>query len=126
MKAALLATGVALLAFSASGLAAGTTVPATNLGSSVRATGSNDLKPTDCSALALTATVAGSGTVTGTNGVAALILGGAGVDTITGKNSSECILGGGGNDSIAGGSGIDVCIGGPGTDTFTGCETQIQ
>lgn len=126
MKAGLLAVAVALVVFSASGLAAGNTVPATNLGSSVRATGGNDLKPSVCSALALTAIVTGSGTINGTNGVAALILGSGGVDTITGRNSSECIVGGGGNDSIAGGAGIDVCIGGPGTDTFTGCETQIQ
>lgn len=126
MKAALLTVAAALVVFSASGLAAGNTVPATNLGSSVRATGGNELKPASCSALVLTATVTGAGTINGTNGVAALIVGSAGVDTITGRNSSECILGGGGNDSITGGAGVDVCIGGPGTDTFASCETQIQ
>lgn len=85
----------------------------------------NKLKPSQCSALTLTATVRGTTTVNGA-GRDELILAGAGIDSIDGKGGSDCILGGDGSDIINGGAGTDVCIGGPGTDTFTGCETQIQ
>jgi Ca2+-binding RTX toxin-like protein len=90
-----------------------------------RTIGANDLKPTQCAALALTATLAGSGTI---NGAAAseLITGSAVADNIKGGGGDDCILGGGGNDTINGGPGTDVCIGGGGTDTFSGCETQLQ
>ena len=85
----------------------------------------NDLKPTQCAALALTAKRTGSGTITG-NASAELITGSGAVDTIDGAGGNDCILGGGGNDALRGGAGTDVCIGGAGTDTFNGCETQSQ
>lgn len=102
------------------------TVPASSLGQTVQPTGANQVRPAACASLSLTVVVNAAGTYTAPNGVNGLLLGGSGVDRITGRSGNECIMGGGGNDIIAGGSGTDVCIGGPGTDTFTGCETQIQ
>jgi Ca2+-binding RTX toxin-like protein len=100
-------------------------VPATHAGLSTRATGSNDVKPSSCSGITVTATVSSAGAITGT--VAnELILGSGGVDTISGLLGNDCIVGGAGNDVIDGGLGTDVCLGGPGTDTFVSCETQVQ
>ena len=103
-----------------------TAVPATRLGTAVRSTGANDVKPAECAALALTALASASGNYTAPNGVNGLLLGSSGIDRITGRSGNECIVGGAGVDTINGGSGTDVCIGGPGIDTFTACETQIQ
>ena len=100
-------------------------VPATHAGISTRATGSNEVKPTECSAITVSVTLSGSGIVTGT-GANELVLGGTGIDTISGLSGNDCIVGGGGGDVIDGGLGVDVCVGGPGTDTFVSCETQIQ
>jgi Ca2+-binding RTX toxin-like protein len=78
-----------------------------------------------CAAVAVTAVVRGSGTITdGANN--SLLLGSPVVDNIISGRGNDCAVGGGGNDSIDGGQGTDVCIGGPGTDTFSGCETIIQ
>jgi Ca2+-binding RTX toxin-like protein len=86
----------------------------------------DDLKPTQCAAIALTNKRSGSGTITG-DATAELITGGASVDTIAGSGGNDCLLGGASNDSLNGGTGTDVCIGGAGTDTFnSSCETQIQ
>jgi Ca2+-binding RTX toxin-like protein len=92
-----------------------------------RAATADTMKPTpDCSSIALTTKVAGSGTVNGGD-PNELVMGAAGVDTMNGGKGNDCILGGGGNDSISGDQGTDVCIGGPGTDTFANdCETKIQ
>lgn len=112
-------------------LTAGNAVPQTNASEELRSVGPNDVKPAACAGITLTATVIGSGIVTGT-GANELILGGSGGDTITGLGGTDCIVGGGGNDIIDGGLGTDVCIGGPGTDTFVTvilvatCETAIQ
>ncbi len=90
-----------------------------------RTAGANDIKPTECAALTLTAKVAGSGTITGTS-ANELLTGSGNVDTISGGSGNDCLLGGAGNDTLNGGQGTDVCIGGAGTDTFSNCETQIQ
>ena len=91
-----------------------------------RAITADDLKPTECAGIVVTAKRSGSGTING-NANAELITGSAAVDTISGQGGSDCILGGASNDSLNGGPGVDVCIGGAGTDTFNAnCETQIQ
>jgi len=105
-------------------LTAANTVPASRAGDSSRAAGPNDLKPSACSAITLTATVTGSGAINGSV-AAELVTGSAGVDTITARNGDDCVLGGAGDDSLNGGAGTDVCIGGAGTNTFAQCETQI-
>lgn len=104
---------------------AGTTVPETRSGQQTSTVSIDELKPSDCSGVAVTAIVSGSGSVSGTS-AAELILAGSSVDTVSASGGDDCVVGGGGNDVIGGGAGIDVCIGGPGLDTFTGCETQIQ
>jgi Ca2+-binding RTX toxin-like protein len=100
-------------------------VPATHAGISTRATGPNDVKPSSCSGITVTARVSGSGLITGT-AASELVLGSTGLDTISGLGGNDCIVGGDGNDIIDGGLGTDVCLGGPGTDTFLSCETQVQ
>ena len=114
------------LAFAGTAFTGGNVVPPSRLGSTVKATGANDVKPSQCAAITLTTSVSAAGNYTAPNGVNGLLLGSSGVDRITGRSGNECILGGGGNDTINGGNGTDVCIGGPGTDTFSNCETQIQ
>lgn len=107
-------------------LTAANTVPATRAGLTSQSIGPNDLKPTDCAGITLTALVVGSGVF---EGVAAneLILGGPGADQIRGRDGDDCVLGGGGDDQLRGDAGTDVCIGGPGTDTLdANCETQVQ
>jgi Ca2+-binding RTX toxin-like protein len=108
-------------------LTATNVVPATRAGSSdLGAPTANQLKPSTCAALSLTAVVVGSGVVNGT-AASELVLGSAGVDIMRGRGGNDCILGGAGNDSLRGDAGTDVCIGGSGTDTFHAtCETQIQ
>jgi len=58
--------------------------------------------------------------VTGTVGVATLIDGGEGNDSIIGGDTGAIILGRGGNDSLLGGAGRDLLIGGMGSDTVKG------
>ena len=122
LAALLLLVLVAVLGFAVTGT---NIVPATHAGISTQATGPNDLKPSSCSGITVTAYVSGSGVITGT-GVNELVLGSTGLDTISGLGGNDCIVGGGGNDIIDGGLGTDVCLGGPGTDTFLSCETQVQ
>ena len=106
-------------------LTAANTVPASRIGSSAQAITANALKPSTCSGITLSSIVTGSGTFSGTS-AANLVLGSAGVDSISAAGGDDCVLGGGGNDALNGGAGTNVCIGGPGTDTFTNCATQIQ
>jgi Ca2+-binding RTX toxin-like protein len=101
---------------------AGSTVPGTRAGRSIRSVETNDLKPPACSGITVNNRVIGT---TGTSG-SDLLLGSAGNESMNGAGSGDCILGGGGADAISGGTGTDVCIGGPGTDTFSSCETAIQ
>jgi Ca2+-binding RTX toxin-like protein len=122
LAALLLPVLVTVLGFAVTGT---NVVPATHAGISTQATGPNDLKPSSCSAITVTAYVSGSGIITGT-AASELVLGSTGLDTISGLGGNDCIVGGGGNDIIDGGLGTDVCLGGPGTDTFLSCETQVQ
>ncbi len=108
------------------GLTAANTVPGSKAANRSSAVTAEQLKPSACNAITLTAVVTGSGTFGG-GAASELILGSAGVDTITGGNGNDCIVAGGGVDSLNGGAGTDVCIGGAGVDTFNAsCETQIQ
>jgi Ca2+-binding RTX toxin-like protein len=122
LTALLLLVLVTILGFAVTGTNA---VPATHAGISSRATGPNDVKPTNCSGITVTARISGSGLITGT-AASELVLGSAAIDTISGLDGNDCILGGDGNDVIDGGLGTDVCLGGPGTGTFVSCETQVQ
>ncbi len=116
---------VLILASVVTAIAATNSVPSSRLTDQSRPITANDLKPSQCAALNLTAIIVGSGTIIGT-AANELILGGPNADTINGRGGNDCILGGGGDDAIDGGTGTaDVCIGGPGTDTFSRCETQI-
>jgi Ca2+-binding RTX toxin-like protein len=124
--AAVVASSAFLIACAADAFTNSSAVPPTKLGTSVRATGANQVKPAQCAALTLTTVVNAAGTYTAPNGVNGLLLGSGAGDWITGRSGSECLVGGGGNDILNGGSGTDVCIGGPGNDVFLGCETQIQ
>ena len=97
------------------------TVQATNVAYKTISVDINDKKPSVCEGRSLGNLIAGSGSITGTEGND-LILGSSGADTIDGLGGNDCILGGGDDDLITGGDGIDVCIGGPGTNTFVTCE----
>jgi Ca2+-binding RTX toxin-like protein len=113
-------------------VAAGLAVTATNTVASSRADDVaesmdvNDVKPSQCSAITLNRILTGAGVIIDANGNASLILGSAGIDTISGRNRDDCIVGGAGDDAINGGGGTDVCIGGPGTDTFVNCTATYQ
>jgi Ca2+-binding RTX toxin-like protein len=87
-------------------------VPATNVDDSSRGITVNDIKPSECAALDLTALLICPPDCTGTS-ESELILGGPDADLIKGKGGKDCILGGGGDDEIRGNAGGDVCIGGP-------------
>jgi Ca2+-binding RTX toxin-like protein len=107
------------------GLAAANTVPGSKAADRTSTVTAEELKPSACSAIVLSALVTGSGTINGGD-PSELILGSSGVDTMTGGKGDDCIVAGGGNDTLRGDQGTDVCIGGPGTDTFNPtCETQI-
>lgn len=120
----LMAIGV-ILTIASTAQTSANTIPGTKLADRSQAITPDTLKPTQCSAIALTAKLSGSGVISGAS-TAELITGGAAIDTIAGNSGNDCIMGGDGNDAINGGAGTDVCIGGAGTDTFTSCETQIQ
>lgn len=115
-----------LLAIATTGQTGANSVAGTKAVDDSRAITPNDMKPTQCAAITLTAKLSGTGIIAGT-AAAELITGSAIADTITGAGGSDCILGGDGNDSLNGGTGTDVCIGGAGSDTFnSNCETRIQ
>jgi Ca2+-binding RTX toxin-like protein len=115
--------GLALVA--AIGLTASNVVAASKRSNTSSAMNANEMKPTECNGLTLTAIVTGSGNFAGT-GASELLLGGAGADTIRGNGGTDCLVGGSGDDTLRGGGGVDVCIGGAGTDTFINCTTTYQ
>lgn len=117
--------GGAALATGSYALTGTSSVPGSRSGTATVAATLAQKTPTECASMTLTNLVTGTGTFSGTS-AADLVLAGAGVDSPSGAQGSDCILGGGSNDVINGGGGTDVCIGGPGVDTFSGCETQIQ
>lgn len=110
-------------------IAANNVVPVTYLTDQSSIVTVNDLKPSACSAIVLTAILycpTGGGACDGTD-ANELVIGTAADDDIRGGKGDDCILGGGGNDSLRGEQDIDVCLGGPGTDSFhQSCETEIQ
>jgi Ca2+-binding RTX toxin-like protein len=106
------------------GATAANSVVTTRADDSSRAATPNDLKPSACSGITVTAKVTGSGAINGTN-VAELITGSAVADSITARGGNDCVLGGAGDDTLNGGGGTDVCIGGAGTNTYANCETII-
>jgi Ca2+-binding RTX toxin-like protein len=103
----------------ASALATANTVPTSKASNTSITITPNSLKPIECASLNLTAKLAGSGTINGTNSPT-LIVGSSVADTITGGSGADCILGGAGDDNLKGGGGNDVILGGPGNDTVDG------
>ena len=110
-------------------IAANNVVPVTYLTDQSSIVTVNDLKPSACSAIVLTAILycpAGGGACDGTD-ANELVIGTTADDDIRSGKGDDCILGGGGTDSLRGEQDIDVCLGGPGTDSFhQSCETEIQ
>ena len=121
--------------------AAGNIVSSSRLTNQSSARTIAQLTPTECVGLGLTAVVVGAN---GSN-QSELILGTAGVDSLSGNGGVDCIVGGDGADSLFGGNGKDILIGGPGddyidggggkgdvcyggagNDTFFRCETTVQ
>ena len=119
------ALGVLAAANIIAAFTAANAVPATRLGSVTSSIGAAELKPSQCSGVAVTTTIGGTGTFSGGSG-SELILGSTARDTISAAGGNDCIMGGSQADTIDGGSGTDVCLGGPGNDTFQACETQVQ
>lgn len=109
----------------ASGVTAANTVPPTRAGDDSRPASADDLKPSECASITVTATIAGEGRVDG-GAASELIATGAGDDSVDAGSGDDCVLGGDGDDKIKGGPGHDICIGGAGKDTFQQCEVQIQ
>jgi Ca2+-binding RTX toxin-like protein len=121
-RVAATATGVALLALLAVAFAASNAVPTSSVGQSQRPITAQDIAPSACAGMGLTAVVTSLSGGSGNE----LVLGTAAGETLNGNAGDDCLLGGGGNDTLRGGTGTDVCLGGAGTDTFNACETQIQ
>ena len=122
----LLGGAIGLVALSA--FAATNTVPGTNAAQvAAIAITPDTLKPSGCSSVTVAALFTGSGTFN-SNNAAELVIGSAGVDTISAKNGDDCVVSGGGTDAIDCGGGTDVGLGGPGADTNTGgrCETFVD
>ena len=116
---------VALLLTTPFALAAASSVAESRAGVHATTAGLNDVKPSECAALALTQLFKSAGDLTAAS-TNDLVLGGSAAQAIDGGDGDDCIIAGGGDDAIVGGNGNDVCIGGPGTDTFTACETIVQ
>ncbi len=127
-RSAVVALVVGVVAFSlVAAFTAANAVPKTKAGRSLtsRAPRVNELTPAACAALNLAEWIAGSGSVTAPSNANALVLGSAGIDTLKGKNGTDCLVGGAGADTLNGGPGTDICIGGAGINTFVNCETQL-
>ena len=105
---------------------ASNSVANSHIGEDLVAQNVNDVKPSECGGLTLTAVVSGTLVVNGTD-ASELVLGGIGLDTVDGKGGDDCIMGGALGDTLVGGPGNDVCIGGGGTDVLDlTCEIQVQ
>lgn len=122
----LLGSLTVLVAAAGIAVTATNTVASSSAGDVAQAMAVNDVKPSECAGITLTRILTGSGAISDPLSNASLILGSAGVDTVTARDLNDCVVGGAGNDTINGGAGTDVCIGGPGTDTFSNCETTYQ
>jgi Ca2+-binding RTX toxin-like protein len=57
---------------------------------------------------------------------AAMIFGGAGLDTLTGGAAGDFLFGGGGNDTLLAQGGFDFLFGGAGNDSLTGGDADDQ
>jgi signal peptidase I len=114
---------LAIAATVATSFTASTNVPASSVGKvTIPAAVSYDT-PSGCSSLTLNSLVRGSGVFVNATSHA-LILGSAGVDTITDLGQDNCIVGGGGKDAVLG-TLSDICIIGPTAGaTYTLCKTS--
>lgn len=116
----LLSGGMILIFLSlVTALASANVVPTSGLGNYSIGITPNNIKPPECSAIAITKIVAGSGFILGGSGNN-LLIGSEGPDNLQGRSSSDCLVGGGGNDVLDARNGDDVLIGGEGDDILYG------
>ena len=107
-----------------SGQATANTVQSGRLGSQIKPILAEEVAPPQCKGMGLTSIALSSGN----SGVAELVLGSDGDDTIDGgrgggptsANAKDCLVGGGGNDTLTGRGGQDILLGGPGDDVLSG------
>lgn len=105
---------------------ASNSVAPSKIGEDLIAQNVNDVKPSECDSITLSAIVQGTLLVTGTD-ANELMLGSIALDAIDGGAGDDCIMGGALDDTLVGGLGNDVCIGGGGTDVLDPtCEVQVQ
>lgn len=126
-----------------SAVAATNTVDTSRADANQRGIAADDLKPQECSGIAIDNVVdvgagesstAGNDLVLGTPGNDGLIHGGGGDDCILGGGGNDRrfflfiplpgLHGGEGDDVLIGGPGSDVCYGASGSDTYYGCEVE--
>lgn len=111
-------TAAVLFVGAASGLIGGAapvttaanTVIAGRMAAISRSVSPNDMKPSQCAGITVTAKHAGAGVFSVPTSAGTLTLGSAGNDVITGGPGDDCIIGGGGSDTLDGGGGYDICI----------------
>ena len=117
---------IGILLSGAVALTAANSVAGSRIGHQLIAQGVNDVKPSECDGIVLSAIVSGNLIVNGTD-ANELVLGGIGLDTLDGGGGDDCIMGGALGDTLIGGAGNDVCIGGGAIDVFDpSCEVQVQ
>lgn len=105
---------------------ASNSVAHSKIGEDLIAQNVNDVKPSQCDSITVSAIVQGTLIVNGTD-ANELVLGGIGIDAIDGGGGDDCIMGGALGDTLVGGLGNDVCIGGGGDDVLDPtCEVQVQ
>jgi hypothetical protein len=98
-----------------SAVAAANSVPTTHIDYLTQPITANDLKPSACNGLNLTAVREGNGT----NGND-LVLGTAGNDNMNAQGGDDCVVAGDGADRPRGGMGHDVILAGDGDDALDG------
>src|SRR5688572_15277087 len=90
-RLALLVLGTLICTAVVTALSSANVVPASRASDTQNPITANNLKPSECAGLNVTAKIAGSGTLTGT-AAAELIVGGPGADTISGGGRGDCVL----------------------------------
>lgn len=115
---------LAVFATIATSLTASINVPTSRVSKSAYARQIAQLAPAGCSALTLNSLVMATGT--SSNKLSnVLILGNAGINTLTDTGTGNCIVGGGGVDKITAPA-SDICIKGPTTgSTYGSCTVKL-
>ena len=102
---------------------AANSVASSHVSNTTQGIAADELKPSVCDSLSLTAVYQGTGDVDGGTSND-LVLGGSGGQRLRGRDGNDCVVGGVGVDQLEGEAGTDVCVG-RGDTTFTTCETII-